>query len=312
MSNVTKSATDTETSRRPAFFYRSAREGMTSLLDGTRLSDPRGVLLPGYIGWSPREGSGVFDPVKSLGLRAGFYALDDELSPDLGMVADLARTGEYGVLVVIHYFGRAVRQMTELRRIADEHSMLLVEDLAHAFFTSMTGRAAGNHGDACIYSLHKMFPMQTGGMVTFSNRMPATHATSTVPDLASEIMSYDWVDIAERRRSTFRGMSARLAGLPERGPRFKQLWPCLNDGDVPQSLPVYILGDNRDHVYESMNSQGFGMVSLYHTLIEEVRDDFLPLHDLSRHIINFPCHQDVREDALDGMIESFKRALWEA
>lgn len=312
MNDVSKRAADKETSRRPAFFYRSAREGMQDLLEDVALRDPRGLLLPGYIGWSPREGSGVFDPVKTLGIPAAFYPLEDDLSPDLGVVTELARTGQYGVLVVIHYFGRTVRHLAELRRIADEEGMILVEDLAHAFFTAMVGRAAGNHGDACIYSLHKMFPLEYGGMVTYANGFPSGRARSTAPDLAAEMMSYDWADIANRRRSIFRGVSERLADLAENGDRFKQLWPTLAEGDVPQSLPVYVLGNNRDHIYEVLNGQGVGMVSLYHTLIEEVGSRFASLHDLSRHIINFPCHQDVREDELDRVVEAFRRALWEA
>lgn len=311
MNYVSKRAENTQTSRRSAFFYRSAREGMQSFLGAASGRDPRGILLPGYIGWSAREGSGVFDPVKSLGLRAAFYGLNEDLSPDLSMVAELAETGEYGVLVVIHYFGRAVTQMAELRRIADAQGMVLVEDLAHAFFTAMVGRVAGNYGDVCVYSLHKMFPVSYGGMATYAEGVPVGHARSTAPDLASEIMSYDWVGIADRRRSNFLGLTERLAELAEIGARFELLWPSLAGGEVPQSLPVYVVGDKRDRIYESMNRQGIGAVSLYHTLIDEVRGTLAPLHDLSRHVFNLPCHQDVSENSLDGIVETFRRALWE-
>ena len=51
------------------------------------------------------------------------------------------------------------------------------------------------------------------------------------------------------------------------------------------------------------------MVSLYHTLIEEVRDGFPELVALSRAIINFPVHQDVDPEAIDALVTSFERSL---
>lgn len=312
MSQVTKVATRREIGRRPAFFYRSAREGMQDFLSNVRGSDSRGVLLPGFIGWSPREGSGVYDPVQSLEICAGFYGLREDLTLDLNQIADLARTGEYGVLVVIHYFGRAETQMAEVRQMADDYGLLLVEDLAHAFFTSMTGRSAGVHGDMNLYSLHKMFPMPIGGMVTYSSERLVHQQRSTMPELAVEVMSFDWEAISQRRRENFVGLINRLNAIPEAGDRFHLLWPELNESDVPQTLPVFISGDGRDNVYTSMNGRGYGMVSLYHTLIEEVRCSHPALQELSRHIINFPLHQDVVTQDLDGLVEAFRIALHES
>jgi len=309
MSQVAKRASLLETNRRPAFFYRSAREGMQDLLTRLRVTDSRGILLPAYIGWSAREGSGVFDPVQGVGMHAEFYGLHDDLSVDVEEITALARTGEFGVLVVIHYFGRALAQMAEIRRVCDSHGMLLVEDLAHAFFTSVVGRSAGVYGDVGVFSLHKMFPIPVGGMVTYAAGIPMRGATSTASELANSIIDYDWTAISERRRENFLGLSGRLSSLPECGDDFHLIWPELNRTDVPQTLPVYVSGEIRDAVYSTMNEQGFGMVSLYHTLIPEVRQDHPELVRLSRHIINFPCHQDVAESDLDELVASFRRAL---
>jgi dTDP-4-amino-4,6-dideoxygalactose transaminase len=285
---------------------------MLDFLNNVRGSDSRGALLPGFIGLSPKEGSGVYDPVQSLEMRAGFYGLREDLTLDLNQIADLARTGEYRVLVVIHYFGRAETQMAEVRQMADEYGLLLVEDLAHAFFTSMTGRSAGLYGDMNLYSLHKMFPMPIGGMVTYSSESLVHQQRSTMPQLAIEVMSFDWEAISQRRRENFVGLIKRLDVIPEAGDRFRILWPELNDKDVPQTLPVFISGDGRDNVYASMNRDGYGMVSLYHTLIEEVRSSHPALLQLSRHIINFPVHQDVVVQDLDGLVDAFRRALRES
>ena len=46
---------------------------------------------------------------------------------------------------------------------------------------------------------------------------------------------------------------------------------------------------NRDELYERMNAAGFGVVSLYHTLIEQIpRDEFPESFELSRTILNLP------------------------
>jgi dTDP-4-amino-4,6-dideoxygalactose transaminase len=312
MNPVTKVATRTDVARRPAFFYSSAREGMQDFLNNVRGSDSRGALLPGFIGWSPKEGSGVFDPVRALGMRAGFYGLRENLTLDLNQIVDLARTGEYRVLVVIHYFGRAETQMAKVRQIADEYDLLVVEDLAHAFFTSMIGRSAGLYSDMNLYSLHKMFPMPIGGMVTYSGESLVHQQRSTVPELAVEVMSFDWETISRRRRENFTGLVNRLNAVPEAGERFHILWSKLNEYDVPQTLPVLISGDGRDNIYTSMNNRGYGMVSLYHTLIEEVRFSHPALQQLSRHIINFPLHQDVMTRDLDALVDAFRIALGES
>lgn len=309
MRPVTKLAEDREVGRRPTFFYRSAREGMRDFLVNTLSAESGGVLLPGFIGWSPREGSGVFDPVRSLDLDVRFYGLRDDLSADLDELTALVCTGRYKVLVIIHYFGRSVGEMSEIRQLADEWNVLVVEDLAHGFFTSLIGRGAGQHGDMNLYSLHKMFPVPIGGMASYSGGALVAKQHSTMPELALELVSYDWHQISSRRRQNFQSLARRLQQLPQCGDLFRLLWPELGTSDVPQTLPVFITGGGRDGIYASMNAEGLGMVSLYHTLIEEARAAHPRLETLSRHIINFPVHQDVREEGLERLVDGFEASV---
>ena len=51
------------------------------------------VLLPAYVGWSAKEGSGVFDPVDELGVPYAFYRLDDRLRIDLYGLEQCLRVG---------------------------------------------------------------------------------------------------------------------------------------------------------------------------------------------------------------------------
>lgn len=305
--NINKIAVDRTTAHRPAFFYESAREGMRDFL--VNRNDDRGVLLPGFIGWSPREGSGVFDPVRELGCSVMFYGLNEDLSVKLDEVASLIRTGKFGTLVVIHYFGRSLPNLDALRQLANEWGVVLVEDLAHGFFSSVSGGTSGAYGDVSFYSLHKMFPFSSGGMAVYQNASLVTTQRSTRPELAVDLLSYDWTKISATRRRNFTMLTELLLHSVGCGEQFTLLWPTLNADEVPQTLPVFIAGDWRDDVYERMNSQGFGMVSLYHTLIDEVRSSQVDLVTLSHHIINFPVHQDVSKDDVGRMADYFEELM---
>lgn len=309
MSTVAKLASSPMAFRRPTFFYSSAREGFQDFLRHHCSTSGHGVLLPAFVGQSPREGSGVFDPVRNLSLPHAFYDLHDDLTVDVGKLEQLAASGNYRVLVVIHYYGRCEPRISEVRSLADRHGMVLVEDLAHGLYTAARGGPAGRFGDLSIFSLHKMLPMPDGGMVTYRNVQLAEQQSSTRPELATELLFYDLAGIAERRRENYLGLTARLMALPQCDRSFRLLWPHLNGTDVPQTLPVYIEGQGRDALYDRMNAEGIGVVSLYHTLVDAVREAHPRMVTLSRHVTNLPCHQDLATTDLDAIVRVFRSTL---
>lgn len=69
-------------------------------------------------------------------------------------------------IMVVHMLGNPAR-MDELKAIADEHSLLLIEDCAQAFGASYKGRRVGSIGNAGTYSFNifKMITAGDGGMV---------------------------------------------------------------------------------------------------------------------------------------------------
>ena len=306
---VSKGATMPETLLKPALFYSSAREGMRDLLDNLGTDQTDGVLLPAYIGWSPQEGSGVCDPVRDSGRPFDFYPLKDDLRVDLRGLEALAATGRFRILVVIHYFGRVQPHMPKIARIARQHGLVLVEDLAHGLYTAMVGQRAGLTGDVNLYSLHKMLPTGTGGMVTYRDPSLLSNQRSTAPQFATDLASYDLAAIARRRRDNFEKLADILSGSASYGDAFRLLWPCLAEGEVPQTLPVVMQRECRDAIYAEMNANGVGMVSLYHTLIPELVGRFPRMTWLAKHILNFPVHQDVTEADLRPMSECFEAAV---
>jgi dTDP-4-amino-4,6-dideoxygalactose transaminase len=306
---ITKAASDAQSYRRPLLFYRSAREGFADLLRQRLAQGADGVLLPAFIGWSPREGSGVFDPVREVGAHHAFYDLNDDLTVNLHALSSALAKGDCRTLVLIHYFGRTEPRLAQVRDLAAREGVLLIEDLAHGFFSDFVGGEAGSAGGASLYSLHKMLPFQDGGAMSYRDATLILGQRETAPELARAVLDYDWKGIAAHRRATFDLVAARLAALPEHGAGFEMLWPDLRPGDVPQTLPVRVIEANRDDVYHQMNAEGYGMTSLYHTLIPELGDRHPSMTALSRRIINFPVHQDVAAEHVDGMVRSFQKAL---
>nr|WP_300047964.1 DegT/DnrJ/EryC1/StrS family aminotransferase [uncultured Nocardioides sp.] len=311
---IPKTASDRARLRAPSLFYRSAREGMADLFrqDSTWRGESRTVLLPGFIGWSPNEGSGVFDPVDQLGLTPRFYDLGPDLAFDPAAIEAACAAERIDVIVVIHYFGRVQPALEEARAIADRHGCLLVEDLAHGYFTALMGGQAGRTGDVLAYSLHKMFAMPDaqGGQMVYRDTTYLTGQADTAPELAREVLDMDAAAVAVARRRVFSELTRRLRDLPGHGSDFELMWPELRDDESPQTLPVRILGPGRDRVYHSMNAEGIGMVSLYHTLIPQL-SGFDAMVQLSQHIINFPVHQDVAVDDVPEVVAAFARALAE-
>jgi dTDP-4-amino-4,6-dideoxygalactose transaminase len=306
---IPKGAADRDVARTPALFYESARAGMRDLL--TRGPEPAagqdGVLLPAYIGWSAREGSGVFDPVRESGRPYGFYRLMGDLSADLADVERQLASRRYQYLVVIHYFGRLERRMVDLRRLADAAGVTIVDDLAHGFFSAMRSRDEWSPADVALYSLHKQFAVPRGGMVVYRRASLIAGQQSTHDELAGEILSYDWREIARRRRDNFERIREALSPRArEVGVRL--MWSELHPLDVPQTMPVLLGMGGRDRVYAEMNEQGFGMVSLYHTLIPELRGFDETIDRTARTIINFPIHQDVDPARIGAMVERFVAA----
>lgn len=306
---VTKGASVRETSHTPSLFYGSAREAFLDLLRNLPSGEARGVLLPAYIGWSPLEGSGVFDPVRESGRPYGFYSVKDDLTVDLQALEAQVHSGRFDVLLVIHYFGRVEPRLSEIIEVARNHGMVVVEDLAHGLLTSLVSNGAGHQGDVSLYSLHKMLPTGGGGFATYRNRSLLTGQVSSAPQYAVELASYDLLEITRRRRDNFETLCQLLEAAAARVGTFRLLWPRLGAHEVPQSLPVTVNGNGRDAIYEDMNSAGYGMVSLYHTLIPELGSEHPRSHWLSKHIINFPVHQDVPETVLAEVVHQFLLAL---
>lgn len=295
--------------RRPYLMFKNARTAFRSFLQSLHCTPADQVLLPAFIGWSAREGSGVFDPVTELGLAYRFYRMDERLTINLEHLEQLLKTGNVKVLVIIHYFGYVDPGYREVVALAREYGAVILEDEAHALFTDLVGGISGRLGDAVIFSLHKMLPLAEGGLLVANpaNGFELCGIHSDGEDITLP-WEYDLKAIAERRVANAGNLSTLL------GPHIDKIEPLrkmLTPGEVPQTYPVLIHGVSRDILYQRMNDAGYGVVTLYHTMIEQVtREEFPESHVLAGRILNLPVHQDTGRGELEQMVETLVATIW--
>lgn len=284
-------------------YYPRARDAFFSVLAMRGIGAGDTVLLPAYIGYSPREGSGVFDPITARAITPVFYRVDKGLDIDEEDAMRCIRGTDAKALLLIHYFGMPDPAFLRLAAAARARGMLVIEDAAHALYSDMVGGVCGRVGDYSLYSLHKMLPFAGGGMLAANgdNVMPPDAADACA---FGDPFSYDFFQIASARRANYAALHAAL--LPLAG-ELTPLWPSLPAGVVPQTFPAIVERLDRFALYRHLNAAGYGAVGLYHTMVEPLRDPKWEASAfLAARIINFPVHQDVRKADYEGMIGAIR------
>jgi dTDP-4-amino-4,6-dideoxygalactose transaminase len=209
----------------------------------------------------------------------------------------------------MHYFGFPDAGAGALAGAARSQGIRVLEDQAHSMLSDIVGGACGWWGDAAIYSFHKLLPVPDGGALLLPECEPAFE--SLLADAqeceAIRFYEYDLRLIAERRRSNARALLRLLASY--RTP-VTPLYKDVPPGVVPQTLPVLVPSDLRDELYFRLNDEGYGVVSLYHTLIDVIQPEFYPESlATSKAILNLPVHQDISEAGLEELVISLTNKL---
>ena len=277
-------------------YFRSARDGFKTIL---KINELRGkkILLPAYVGHSSREGSGVFDPIREVAQDYLFYHMDNRLRIDIKDVKEKILKNPGNILLIIDYFGFRDENLKEIKDIAIKNKMIIVEDFAHAFFTFM--RSPIIDFDYGLFSIHKLFPEEDGGLVLQRNKFLNSNGKLK---LRYDLFKYNFFEISRQKCNNYDFINNKLNELgnnhieipfPDRG------------NNVPQTFPI-LLADKkiRDEAYFNMNEIGYGVVSLYHTMIDELAETLVNEHEISGRILNLPIHQDIESDQLDEMLET--------
>ncbi|MDF2588409.1 MAG: hypothetical protein K0S41_2250 [Anaerocolumna sp.] len=303
---INKTASQIVNFKNNDFYYNSAREGMYDLISNMVKTDMiHTIFIPSYIGWSPKEGSGIFDPMNKIkDLTIEYYKMKKGLEIDSKHLTDLIRnlgSDKFAVLLV-NYFGFKDSNYEELVTMIKGFHGWIIEDNAHGFFTYLYSNT--NRSDATFFSLHKMFPFRSGGMLKIRNKklLDFSYTGIDMNQTETNPWNYDIYEIAAARRRNYLLLDEIIKNRKRDLP-FEPLKNELSEGAVPQTYPIILKKGNRNRIYEQMNDAGFGVVSLYHTLIEPLQKEvFKESLLISNHILNLPVHQDVDASHYEDMI----------
>lgn len=277
-------------------YFNSAREGFKHILQSKELSGKK-ILVPSYIGYSSREGSGVFDPIRETKTKYIFYNLDRYLNINVKDLKKKIKENQNNIVFIIHYFGFIDRNLKAIKQYAREYSMIIIEDFAQAFYTFWLNPVIDF--DYAIFSIHKLFPVNSGGMVIGKKKIKNR---SRIGNTKYNLFNYNIVGIIQKRIENYNYI---LRKLRKRSDSFKIV--VLKEklhGAVPQTFPILFHdGKLRDKLYFQMNKEGYGLISLYHTLVDEIDDSFKIEHEISNRILNLPVHQDAEKEDLGHMVD---------
>jgi perosamine synthetase len=113
--------------------------------------------------------------------------------------------------------------------------------------------------------------------------------------------------IAEARRRHYRALLARLSNLPGARP----LFPALPEGVVPFAFPLVV--DNPAPVFEELKRHGVPIMRFGEFLDEAVDPRVYPdTIDLSRRVLQFPCHQEMTERDVEWMAARIRDTVLDA
>ncbi len=292
------------------FYYTKAREGMHDIIYKMHIAGlVDHVYLPGYIGWSPKEGSGIFDSIASIqGIKIHYYRMNFDLYIDENDLYEKVNT-EKSLVLLVNYFGFRDNRINEIIFRLKQRNVFIMEDNAHGFFTWHENKETGS--DIVVFSLHKMFPFNDGGSLVLNNPrlLDLQICGKRIPDKDKNPYAYKTHQIAEVRRNNYKILMEILSKAEQQG--FVESFRYLDrwEKDVPQSYPIRIKIGNRDKIYEIMNNEGYGVVSLYHTMIDVLQNkENKEAVKLSKCILNLPVHQDVDTNQYIPMIDCLIKA----
>lgn len=302
---IAKTASKVKMGKYNTLYYKQARLGMHDVIE--KMHDAgmvEHVYLPGYVGWSPREGSGIFDSISSVeGIDISYYKMTYDLMIDEDDLFQKVND-EKSLVLIVNYFGFRDKKASSIIEKLNKRNVYIMEDNAHGFFT--WHECSELDSDIIVFSLHKMFPFENGGSLVLRNRalMELPLIGNSIPENNKNPYDYRIHDLARIRKNNYLALKENLQ-VAENDGYIESLrsvdW--LND-NVPQTYPIRIRVGDRNRIYQIMNDAGFGVVSLYHTMIEDLKnDENIEAVRLSKCILNLPVHQDVDINQYSQMVD---------
>jgi dTDP-4-amino-4,6-dideoxygalactose transaminase len=251
------------------------------------------------------------------------YAIDEK------HVAPLINARTRAIMPV-HLYGHPA-PMTELRALADEHGLLVVEDAAQAHLAEVDGRTVGSIGDAAGFSFYPTKNMTTGegGMITTSDPTVAERARWLRNQGMAERYNHKIVGLNERMTEIEAAIGlVQLRKLPEWTEKRREqaaVYAVRLDPDLglpverPGARHVYhqytLAPANRSKVLESLAAAGIGH-DIYYPKATHQQDPYsggsydLPnTEDLTHRVVSIPVRPGLSSEEVDLIVDTLNSSV---
>lgn len=243
-------------------------------------------------------------------------------------------------IMPIHMGGCSCR-ISELRKIADDHDLLLIEDAAESLGANVNGRKVGTFGDSAMFSFcgPKVITTGEGGIITTNSRDLAekmkllrSHGRADTKDYFSTNEYLDYVSLGYNFRMSNITAALGIAQLNKidkivqmrrknaayLDARIKQDLPSIMVPNVPkgyyhlyQMYTIYV-SDNRNELMNHLANDGimakvyFPPVHLSHFYknVLKYSPDLPVTEEVADHVLTLPMYPQLTEDEMDYMIDS--------
>jgi len=256
--------------------------------------------------------------------------------------ADVERkiTSRTKAIIPVHYGGYPCR-IRELRKIADEHGLILIEDAAESFGALVNNRKTGAFGDSAILSFcqNKVITTGEGGAVVTSNRdfyekmkLIRSHGRPDTLDYFSTTEVLDYVSLGYNFRISSmtaalgigqfhkvdRIITQRRSDAGYYRSKLQSLTGITVPPELPDTLPVYQLfslrAERRDELMKYLGQKGI-MTKIYFPPVHKTHyyqnvlgyTCHLPVTDsVSRDIVSLPFYPGITRHEMDYVIKAIR------
>lgn len=278
------------------------------------------------------------EPTNTSILYNGAKVVWADIDPASGnMCPDSVRecvTSRTKAIVCVHYAGYPAR-LAELKQIADDHGIALIEDCAHALGASYQGQPIGTIGNYGIYSFQAIKHMTTvdGGLLTFADDTQMEAAKKFrwfgmlkgVPRTEIDITSVGYKYNMNNVNATIglvqlQNISAVLDRHVDNGRYFDAHFESIAgidfarcDAAAQPSYWIYtLLCDDSASVEKALNAAGIAASKLHrpnslHTIFADSRRELPGLNTFYKRLLHIPCGWWVSDEDRARIVEVIRK-----
>lgn len=289
-----------------------------------RAAHVKAIIAVHYFGF-PQD----FRPLRNLADRLGLILIEDCAHACFGAVNGLpvGSLGDYAIASTMKFFPIGHGGV-----LASSRHPLVQPALKNPPLKIELKTAINLLEDAQIYQRLGRLGRLIDILIQLKNRLQRLtqrsqplvpdHVDATLQSTPEYAMDSRWLEWRSSRVSRFLLRHTRIDHLIERRRHYyrifldavanrtdcRPLFPELPEGVVPQVFPLYV--NQCLPVFVNLKRQGVPIIRFGEFLDDPVDRDLCPVSvDYAEHVLQFPCHQTLREDEVAWIVERLIFAL---